>query len=212
MEWSVEVLTAPVYEPVTRAEAKRWLRIEADDTDHDLVVDVLRKAMRVDAENRTGRAFVKRQLRLNLGCWPWDRSYGIRIPLPYAPLISVDSFKYIDTDGVLTTLATDQYAVHDEFEPAFIIPEWEVTWPTIRRLPNAIQITYWAGYAPGSPDDEVGQTENVPENVKLWMQTKMATLDVLREQVIAGVAAFELPRDYTDGLLDDLVLGSRLFG
>lgn len=211
MDWSIEVVTAPAYEPVSRAAAKRWLRIEATDTDHDLVVDMLRKAMRTDAENRTGRAFVKRQLRLNLSDWPWHRSYGIKIPLPHAPLISVDSFKYIDTDGVLQTLAADQYAVHDEYEPAFIIPEWQVTWPTIRRLPDAIQIVYWAGYAPGSPDDETGQQENVPENVKLWMQTKMATLDVLREQVVAGVQTFELPRDYTDGLLDDLVLGCRLF-
>lgn len=211
MDWSIEVLTAPAYEPVSRAEAKRWLRIEADDTDHDLVVDLLRKAMRADAENRTGRAFVKRQLRLNLSDWPWDGCYGIKITLPHAPLVSVDSFKYIDTDGVLTTLAADQYDVHDEYEPAFIIPAWEVSWPTIRRLPNAVQVTYWAGYAPGSPDDEVGQQENVPANVKLWVQTKMATLDVLREQVIAGAQAFELPRDYTDGLLDDLVLASRLF-
>ena len=211
MRYALEVVTEPVYEPVARADAKQWLRIDADDTAHDAVVDMLIKAMREDAENITGRAFVSRQLRLTLGYWPWDTQYGVKIVLPHPPLISVDSFQYIDTDGALQTLATDQYTVHDEYEPSFIIPAWQVTWPTIRGVPNALQITYTAGYAPGSPSDEASNREVLPSKLKLWMGSKMATHNEFREQIMAGAAVTKIPRDFTDGLLDRLIVGSRLF-
>jgi uncharacterized phiE125 gp8 family phage protein len=211
MRTTIEVVSEPAYEPVSSAEAKRWLRIDADDTDHDLVVDMLIKAMREDAENRTQRAFISRQLLLYLSDWPWHRQYGVKIDLQHPPLISVDSFQYIDTDGVLQTLAADQYVVHDEYEPAFIIPEWEVTWPTIRRVPDAIQITFTAGYAPGSPSDEAANQENMPGTLRLWMESKIAAHNEFREQLLAGAAVTEIPRDFTDGLLDSLIIGSRLF-
>ena len=211
MRYAIETVTEPLYEPVSRAEAKRWLRIDADDTDHDAVVDMLIKAMREDAENITGRSFISRQLRLNVDSWPWDTCYGVKIVLPYPPLISVDSFQYVDVDGVLQTLATDQYVVHDEYTPAFIIPAWEVTWPTIRLVPNALQILFTAGYAPGSPSDEASNQENMPGKLRLWMESKIATHNEFREQIISGTIVEKIPRDFTDGLLDSLIVGSRLF-
>lgn len=206
---ALEVVTAPTYEPISTAEAKRWLRI--DDTNSDLVIALLIKAMREQAENLTHRAFISRQLRLSLPCYPPDEAYGLKIELPCPPLISVDSFKYTDSDGVLQTLAADQYTVHDEAEPAFIIPAWQVTWPTIRLVPNTLQITFTAGYAPGSPSDEAAAQEVMPGALRLWMQTKLATLFENREQIISGTIVSPLPRDFTDGLLDSLVIGTRLF-
>ena len=211
MRYALEVVSEPEFEPVSRAEAKRWLRIDADDTAHDLVVDMLVKAMREDAENLTGRAFISRQLRLTLGYWPWDAEYGVKIVLPHPPLISVDSFQYVDTDGALQTLAADQYAVHDEYEPAFIIPAWQVTWPTIRGVPNALQILFTAGYAPGSPSGEAESQESMPAKLRLWMESKMQTHNEFREQIVAGMAVTKIPRDFTDGLLDSLIIGGRLF-
>ena len=211
MRYAIEAVSEPVYEPVARADAKAWLRIDADDTAHDSVVDLLIKAMREDAENLTGRAFVSRQLRLTLGCWPWDTQYGVKIVLPHAPLISVDSFQYIDTNGTLQTLAADQYAVHDEYEQAFIIPAWQVTWPTIREVPNALQILHTVGYAPGSPSDEASNQEVMPAKLKLWMESKIATHNEFREMILSGTIVAKIPRDFTDGLLDSLVLGARLF-
>lgn len=211
MHQAIEVVSAPAYEPVSRAEAKRWLRIDEDDTAHDLVVDLLIKAMRRHAENLTHRAFISRQLRLSLPGYPVDRDYGYKIKLPFPPLQSVDSFKYIDTDGVLTTLDADQYTVHEEFEPGFIIPAWQETWPTIRRLPNAVQITFTCGYAPGSPSDEVSNHEVIPHSLRLWMESRIATHNELREQVITGTLVQELPHAFTDALLDELTIGTRLF-
>jgi uncharacterized phiE125 gp8 family phage protein len=208
---TIEVVSSPAYEPVSRAEAKRWLRIDEDDTAHDLVVDLLIKAMREDAEHLTGRAFISRQLRLYLEQYPSDRMYGSKIVLPHPPVISVDSFKYIDTDGVLQTLATTEYEVQDAYEPAFIIPAHQVTWPSIRVRPNALQIVFTAGYQPGSPSDAASNQEVMPASLRLWMESKIATHNEFREQVVAGAQVFKIPRDFTDGLLDPLVIGSRLF-
>jgi len=208
---ALQVVTAPSYEPVSLAEARKWLRLEDDDTASTAVLQLLIKAMREDAENLTQRAFIQRTLKLSIDNWPTDSQYGLKIDLPFPPVASVTTFKYYDTDGVLQTLATDQYDLHTEQEPAFIVPAHQVTWPTIRLRPDAIQITFVAGYAPGSPPDEQGSQETLPAQVRLWMQTKLATLYENREQVIVGTIVSKVPRDFTDALLDSLIVGTRLF-
>lgn len=208
---TITVVTAPAYEPINVAEAKRWLRIDTAVTDHDLVLTMLIKAMREDAENLTQRAFITRTLRLTLESWPVADRYGAKFVLPYPPLQSVSSFQYRDTNGALQTLAADQYDVYDEYEPAIIVPAYQVSWPSIRVQPDALQITYTAGYAPGSPSDEASNQEVMPALLRLWMEAKLATLFEQREQLVIGATVQKLPRDYTDHLLDRLVVGSRMF-
>lgn len=205
---TIKVISEPAYEPVSRALAKTWLKID-DNTDHDTIVDMLIKAMREDAENLTNRAFISRQLRLYLPAWPTCEG-GNMFVLPHPPLISVESITYRDLNGDQQTLASDQYVVHAWKEPAIIVPEWNVSWPSIRSLPDCIQVNYTAGYAPGSPADEAGAQEVMPAKLKLWMQAKAATLFRGREQYVTGNLV-RVPRDFTDGLLDSLVIGSRLF-
>lgn len=204
---TVKVIAEPEQEPVTLAEARDWCRI--DDTNSDWVLLLLIRAMREHAENLTGRAFCSRTLRLYLSGWPLDCNLGARIELPHPPLrmvgspsVAVESFNYIDTDGVLQTLAPSDYVVHDEYEPGFIVPAWDVYWPTIRSVPDALQITYYVGYA---------STSAIPRSVRLWMAARIATLFETREQLVVGGNVQPLPRSFEDGLLDSLVLGSRLF-
>lgn len=209
MKQALAVLSEPAYEPVTLAQAKAWCRVDSDAQDD--VIELLIAAMREDVENLTHRAFISRQYRLTQDCWEWDADYGARITLQFPPLISVDAFRYIDTDGVLQDLATDQYVVHDEYEPAFIIPAWGEVWPTIRGVPNALQIDFTAGYAPGSPPDETEHQEVLPKKLKLWMETKIVTLFDKRDRIVVNGTVMQIPRDFTDGLLDSLVVGTRLF-
>lgn len=204
----VTVVSEPPYEPVSLAEAKAWLRATDEE---DAIVRSLIKTFRERAENYTHRDFIQRTRRLYLDGWPWHTEYGVLITLPNPPCVSVESFKYIDTDGVLQTLATDQYAVHNERTPAIIIPEWQETWPTVRSVPDAIQITYVSGYAPGSPQDEAGYQDALPEAVKTWMEVNLASLFDNRERLITGTIVSELPRPLCDGLLDHLIVGTRLF-
>lgn len=211
----VEVVTGPLYEPVSRAEVQRWLRISDDDpaiADHRLNIDLLRKSMRERAELVTGRAFIPRTYRMYLDEWPLDSEYGIKIVIPHPPLIEVTSFQYTDLDGNVTPMDAEDYSVHEEQVPGFIIPAWGESFPTVRKVPDAIRVTFRAGYAPGSPDDEAGYQEVLPASLKLWLASRCATNEQLREQVIAGTVYSVLPHAFADGLLDELIVGSRLFG
>lgn len=210
MRYALEVLSQPAYEPVSLTVMRQWMRVDAADTSYDAVLAMLRKAMREEAENLTHRVFVQRRFRLSLECWPLDQQYSQRIYLPNPPLASVESVQYYDSSGVLQTLATDQYVVHAEYEPAFIVPAWSVVWPTTRAVPNAVQVSFTAGYSPGSPQDEPGVQETLPEKLKLWMAAKAGTLSEFREQILAGQMSV-IPRNFTDGLLDSITIGTRLF-
>jgi uncharacterized phiE125 gp8 family phage protein len=206
----LEVLSAPEYQPVSLLDMRRWCRVEEDDSNHDSVLRIILAALCKDAENRTHRAFVQRSYKLYMDCWPVDSHGHPQIVLPFAPLVSVEAFQYRDADGVLQTLATDQYVVHTWREPGIIVPEWHATWPRIRSVPDALQISFTAGYSIGSPADETGHQDNVPPNLKMWLAQKALTIFDKRDQLIIGTIVQQIPRDFADGLLDDLVMGSRI--
>lgn len=211
---SVRQLTEPPYEPISRAEAKRWCRIDSDITDQDAVIDMLIQGMREYAENLTGRVFVQRTFQLVLPSYQGlyiDGALRTGIELPYPPLVSVDSITYIDTDGDVTTLATTEYDVHTWREPGIVVQEWNSTWPSFRGEPDAIRVNFTAGYAPGSPNDENGYQEVLPAKLKLWMQARISTLYENREQFEVGHIVQDIPRDFADSLLDSLVVGHRMF-
>lgn len=209
---TLRVVTPPAYKPVTVAQAKEWCRIDSDITDQDAVLALLIAAMTDYAEHLTGRAFIQRGLQLIEQGWPRVVVDGIcydGFELPRAPLASVESITYIDTDGAQQTLSTDLYDVHTDREPGVIVRGYQDTWPTVRLRPDAVKVNYTAGYAYGSPTGEADQQSVLPANLKLWMHARLSTLYENREQIIAATQV-QIPRDFCDGLLDSLVLGSRL--
>jgi uncharacterized phiE125 gp8 family phage protein len=203
---TLRVTVAPICEPVSLAEARRWLRVDDDDTTQDLAITMLIGAMRRQAENLTGRAFIPRTLQLMLPYFPEQ------IDLPSPPLISVTQITYVDTDGATQTLAANQYLVFQYEVPALITPEYNLSFPSTRAVPNAVTVEYVAGYQGiGSPVDADAYRAALPEDLKVWMQMRIATLYENREQLIVGTIVAELPRATVDGLLDPLVLGRRMF-
>jgi hypothetical protein len=72
---------------------------------------------------------------------------GEEILLPCGPVQSVTSVVYVDTAGVSQTLVvTTDYVVDTSAEPARIYPAYGCSWPSARSQPNAITVTYVAGY------------------------------------------------------------------
>lgn len=208
---TTQVVTAAAVQPVTLARAKEWLLIDSDDSSHDNVINQLIKAMTEYAENLTNRAFVQRSLRLYLDQWPTDLEWGAKIELSQPPLVSVASVKYRDLNGTLQTLAADQYDVHSQYEPAIIVPAYLATWPSMRRTPDGVQVDYTAGYNPGSPQDAQGYMDVMPGSLLTWIEARISTLFENRDQLIVGALVNQIPRDFADGLLDSLVVGTRLF-
>lgn len=210
---TIRTLTNPPYEPVSRAQAKLWCRVDSDITDQDPVIDMLIKGVREYAENLTGRVFVQRTMQLVLPSTQWISIDGARrngFEIPFPPLISVESITYIDTDGNTQTLAASNYNVHTWRNPGLVIEDWDVTWPNYRREPDAWRINFTNGYAPGSPPDETGYQDGLPASLKLWMQARLSTLYENRDQIIMA-NMMQIPRDFADGLLDSLIIGTRMF-
>jgi uncharacterized phiE125 gp8 family phage protein len=151
---TARLITAPATEPVTLAEAKLHLRVDASDED-DLITSLISVA-RHECENRTGRALITQTWELTQEC------FEDAMELPHPPLQAVSSVKYLDEDEVEQTLATTVYRVDGYAEPARVIRTYGETWPDVALdYPSAVRIRYVAGYGDDAAD--------VPPPLKQWM-------------------------------------------
>jgi uncharacterized phiE125 gp8 family phage protein len=174
----ITVLTQPTVEPITLAEARDHLRLDATGSpathEDDGYVELLIQAAREYVENITNRPMVQRQYKLTIPYW------CNVMELPYStPLVSVDSVKYLDINGTQQTLASSIYDVVSDMQPSRIVRAYGQVWPSIRNVHNAIEITYTTGYAVGSPAD---YRENIPQALKGAVKMVVADLYENREQ------------------------------
>ena len=181
-----ELVTAPAAEPVSLADAKAHLRV--DGTDEDTAITLAIKRAREEAETRLGRALIDQTWTLYLDWFPADGE----IEIPFPPLGSVSTVKYVDTDGVLQTLATSEYVVDTSGEKGRVYLDWEKSWPSIRVEPNAVRVEFVAGY--GAADSDV------PAKFRAWILTRIGDHYAHREGLITGTIA--TPLKFIDALLD----------
>jgi hypothetical protein len=93
-----------------------------------------------EVQRLTGRQFVPARFRLTLREFP-----ACLIRLPRSPLLAVEDVQYRDTNGDLQPLTNEvDYFVDDAAEPATVQPV--VRWPATYDAPDAVQITFRAGY------------------------------------------------------------------
>lgn len=170
---------APAEEPVSRVEAKSHLRV--DHSDDDTLIDGLIVAARQWAEGFLQRQLVTATWKLYLDYFPLDGS-AIRLPLP--PTQSVSSVQYIDEDGVLQTWDASKYILDKESQPARLQPAYEQEYPATRDVPNAVTITFVAGY---------GLAAAVPGPHKSAIKLVVAELYERREQLVIGAPVSRAP-------------------
>lgn len=174
---------APGVEPLTRAEAKLHGRIDL--TDDDALIDALIVTARRLAEQATGRVLLTQSWAYTLDVFP---AAAIEVPLP--PLISVELVKYIDSDGVLQTLPSNQYVVHTSATLGKIVPAYACSWPSPRAVLDAVTVAFTAGY---------GAAAAVPQDIKQWMLLQVAFW--YDNRAAASGSKLE-PTPYVDALLD----------
>lgn len=196
-------VTAPAEEPLTLAEAKAHLRVDASNED-DLIAALI-VAARELAETRQRRALVTQTWDLTLDRWPYGGGYYDRairqmgpgsplwlpntgqlpIELPRPPLQSVTSIAYVDPEGNSQTLDPSAYVVSTG-TPGRIAPAYGLTWPSIRNQIDAVTIRYVAGY---------GAASAVPKATKQAILLLVGHLYENREAVAVNVGAniLELP-------------------
>lgn len=178
MIYALELVTGPAAEPVTLLEAKAHLRVDFDDDDP--LITGLIKVARQWAETFSRRGFITQQWKLLLDWFPTADSGLIRLPLP--PAQSITSVQYVDTNGATQTVAAADYTLDKASEPARLVPAFGKSWPSVRAVPNAVTVTFKAGYGtPGSsPDDSVSK---VPEAIKTALKLLVAHWYEHREAV-----------------------------
>ena len=129
---------------------KNHLQEATDVSDEDVLITAFLNAAWALAESHTWRQFLTAEYRYTLSSFfaqnQDNRSSRLLIPRP--PCQSIDSVKYYDADGVLTTLVvTTDYIVDDESDIWSLWPAIGKSWPNVQPgNPKAVQIEFTAGY------------------------------------------------------------------
>lgn len=151
------------------------------------------ESVRREAENLMGRALITQTWRLKMDTFPASGE----IVFPKPPLQSIDSVKYIDTDGVLQTMDSDEYVVDTSGELGRLYLDWQESWPSIRLEPNAVRVEFVAGYGDARSD--------VPAQFRSWMLIRVGDHYANREGTVTGTIATRLP------FVDSLIGAEALF-
>jgi len=139
----------PSSEPVTLAEMRKHLGItQASDTSRDTIISAHIKTARQWCEHFTRKTFIKQTLLGYAVDFPFNCKNDQSINLT-APLISVNTVKYLDSSGVQQTLSSDKYLV--DLIQSCIVPAYGETWPEVRSERNAVEIDYNSGFGFVSP-------------------------------------------------------------
>jgi uncharacterized phiE125 gp8 family phage protein len=195
--------TAPSVEPLSLAEGKLFLRVDA--SDDDALISALIKTARRFVENYTGKALITQAWTLWLdrfpggayGRTPWwsgtkegpvsmlypyeDR----RIPLLRSPVQAAvpPVITTYDLDDTATVFSASKYIVDDSIEvPEIVLRDGEV-WPAPLRAAKAVKIDFTAGYGDTSatvPDDLITAMRQLLAH---WYENREAVSDSAMTEV-----------------------------
>jgi uncharacterized phiE125 gp8 family phage protein len=158
---ALKLITAPTALPVSLVEAKAHLRVDVPDD--DALISAMVGAAAQMAEQLTGRALMPQAWLLSLDLFP--RAFE----LTRVPAASITSLVYADPTGTDQTLAPVNYTLNnsDDFGVAVVVPAYGKAWPAARCQPNAVRLSYVAGYADAA---------SVPESIKSWIKLQVGAM------------------------------------
>ena len=177
---SLTLVSPPDQRVLEPGEALEHLR-ELDTTQAGYVTGLI-AAAEAWVEQYCRRALLTQTWQLVRDTWPACEGF---LRLPRAPLQSVTSVKYVALDGTLTTWGSSNYTVDTASTPGRVHAGYLVSWPTLRSVPNAVEVTYVAGYGDEGRD--------VPEPIRHALKLLVGHWYNLREPVITGTIVTKVP-------------------
>jgi uncharacterized phiE125 gp8 family phage protein len=172
-----KIITAPSTEPITLDEAKAQLRWtnNAEDALISFYISVARDL----CEMETGRA-------LTVQTWEQSRcGFADEMMLGRAPVASIASIKYTDSNGVEQTLASTEYVLDNSSDSiARVVLAPNKSWPAVYAGINTVRIRYVAGYA---------SADAVPPVLRQWMLLQITHWFKNRQSVEVGNVVNEFP-------------------
>ncbi|KNY17647.1 hypothetical protein AKG11_08515 [Shinella sp. SUS2] len=160
---TIAELLPPTVEPVTLAEAKAHLRLDA--ADEDALVSALIRAAREYLEATTGLCLITRSLRLYLDDWPETRV----IQIARGPVQTIEMVTVYDATGLPVAADVTGYRLDGAARPARLLLPAR---PDTDRALNGIEIDFTAGFG------ESGA--NVPDGLKRALLMHVAAMFELR--------------------------------
>lgn len=150
LQYGLSTVTAATAWPIDPTESRAHCRIDIADEDAQVYEWI--KAATEYAEREYDLTLMPTTLRMTLDAWPCatDQNRWGSILLPRWPVVSVSSIYYLDTDGTSTLWASSNYSVDIYSKPARITTAYGITRPTLQSMPNAVTVTFIAGYANAS--------------------------------------------------------------
>lgn len=134
----------PLTEPVTLDDMRAHLGIsQATDISRDAIIESRIISARIMAENHIRGPIMKQTFIGYAVDFPYAPENFHRLNLK-APLMSVTSISYLDTDGVRQVLDTDLYQV--DLVSSCVVPAYGTNWPDVRTELNSLQVEYISGY------------------------------------------------------------------
>ena len=165
--YGITQTVAPAETPISLAEAKAHLRV--DTSDEDALITTLIEAATVMAQTYTRRQFVSATYAQTFDAFP---ASGV-IELGRHPLVRVTSITYTDADGNTDqTWSSAKYTVVSAPLVGYVVPAYDEEFPATREVPNAVTVTYVAGY---------GAASAVPDAIKAAIKLIVGDLFEHRE-------------------------------
>ena len=163
------------------AEVKRQLRIDTADDDA-LVTSLIGAAVSyLDGwAGILGRALVTQTWAQSFSCFS---GAGI-MRLPLAPVQSIASITYRDSDDVEQVLAGSDYLLLADDLGDYVARPRDVSWPSTYSRADAVTIAFLAGY---------GDADAVPAAIKHAALLMIGVWYETRESVVIGQSAVDVP-------------------
>jgi hypothetical protein len=164
------LVTAPAVEPLLVADAKAMLGIGSEVTDTVMGAFVTAARQMIDGSiGWINRCLVTQTWDLVLDAFPWQDYYALNdkgfydrpataipfrdmrhhqrqgIVIPLAPVQSITSITYLDTNGAQQTLDPANYALIPG-EPGRIVLAFSGAWPSAALVAGSVKVRFVAGY------------------------------------------------------------------
>lgn len=181
MTSALELVTGPAVASLTLVEVKAQLRISHDDEDTLLTNLIHAAEAHVDGKGDLGRAMITQT-------WSqWERQSPGHVRLRMTPVQALTAVEYYDAENTLQTAALADFELWRDGDFMICKPKDGAQWPSSARRPDAIKITYTAGFG-DNPED-------IPESIRVAMLMLVSHLYERTSAVEAGTLA-ETPMGY----------------
>lgn len=165
---TLERLAAPAEDVVSLAEVKAQMRVDHDDDDTLIAAMIAAAHDLVDGTGALGRAMVTQT-------WgQWTDQAPAWVPLRMGPVQALTAVDYYDASGVLQSATLGEFELFRDGDLYLAKPKAGYAWPTAQVRPDAIRVSYTAGFGDAATDVPAGLRAALKLIVAHWYEHREA--------------------------------------